>query len=225
MYRKIEEIYKKESPYNIIKRRTLILYIIVVIFLFLLNVKSYIILMIILVLCSIVLMKIISENVLKEKLHIKFRKSKNYGKPLNKIIAEKENQMFKSYLIENQMFDKEIILCILNHYRNEMKTKLISGNFLTIVSIVISILAIFITKDGFDINNFENVLPVIIGIITIMITIYYTFKAIGEFKIFIKGEDGMIERLETIFSELYVEYISNEDKSKLQKISKKNKIK
>lgn len=222
MYRKIEEIYKKESPYNIIKRRTLILYIVTVLILYVLNINTNIILNIIMMIISaiitIILMKKICENILKEKLYIKFGKGKNGGKPLNKIISEKENQIFKLYLIENQMFGKEIIKCILNHYRNEKKTKLISGNFLTIVSIVISILAIFITKDGFDINNFKNVLPFILGIIFTMLAIYYSFKKIGDLKNYIKGEDGMTERLEIIFSELYVECILNKNKLKSQKI-------
>jgi lipopolysaccharide export LptBFGC system permease protein LptF len=43
-------------------------------------------------------------------------------------------------------------------------------------------------------------LPVIIGIILIILAIYFTIKMIGEFKKFINGEYDMIERLEVILA-------------------------
>ena len=43
-------------------------------------------------------------------------------------------------------------------------------------------------------------------------------------KKFLKGEDGMIERLEEIFSEIYIECINtnNPDKKSKSKVKKKN---
>ena len=57
--------------------------------------------------------------------------------------------------------------------------------------------------------------------------LYFSYSQFIEAKKFLKGEDGMIERLEEIFSELYVECIdtNNADKKKESKKQIKRKSK
>ena len=59
--------------------------------------------------------------------------------------------------------------------------------------------------------------------------IYFSIKKFAEVKKVLKGEDGIYERLEIIFSELYVEYeeekieVNKNSKIKKQAKSKKQK--
>ena len=51
--------------------------------------------------------------------------------------------------------------------------------------------------------------------------LYFLYSQFIEAKKFLKGEDGMIERLEEIFSELYIKYISDIEVSNLNTSKKK----
>ena len=53
------------------------------------------------------------------------------------------------------------------------------------------------------------------------VMIYYPIKKFTEVKKILKGEEGIYERLEIIFSEVYIEY--EEDKTKVNKNSKTKK--
>ena len=222
MYKEIENFYKKRSPFNVIKRKTFILYIIVVFLLWIFNINNFWLLMIITVLAMIFFMKRICEKELKTKLHISIGKKNKNEKCLQEIIDDKEREIFKEYLNKNKLYDKEIILLIIGHYRNQLKMKLIGSNLLSIISIVISIALTFVSKDGFNFNNFVDALPYLISLFIMTIIIYFSIKSIGEIKLFVKGEDGLFERIEVIFSEIYIEYI-NELNTKNKKIIKSSK--
>lgn len=171
----------------------------------------------------ILIMKKISEKVLQEKLYFSFN---NRGKvPLNKIIESKEKILFIDYLKIKSLYNKETIKCLLEHYRCYIKPKIIGGNFLSILSIIISVLLAFISKDGFDFNSFSTSLPYLLSIIFLFVVVYYPVNKITKIKKFFTGEDGMIERLESIFSELYVEFDENNGREKSKKEFKKIKIK
>ena len=87
MYKEIEELYKKRSPYNIIKKRMLLVYIAFIFVSLFLNIYNKIIPMIIVLLIMLLIMKCIYEKALKTKLYISI-KNKEKGKPLNIIIKE-----------------------------------------------------------------------------------------------------------------------------------------
>ena len=227
MYKKIEELYKKQSPYNNIKIKMFWTYIIVILFLLLFNIFNSSLLLLLTVITTINIMKKICEKELNTKLHFKFDKKDTKGKFLDEIISEKENEMFQSYLIENKISNSQTLKCIMEHYRNLVKPKVVSDNFWSIIAIAISVLLAFVTKDGFDFKSFENALPYLISFVFIVFTIFISIKQFSEIRTFLKGEEGMYERLEVIFSELYIESLKENDTPKNKKTikirNKKNK--
>lgn len=98
MYRKIEKLYKKQSPYNKIKKKIFKAYIIVILFLLLFNVFNSSLLLLLTVIITIVIMKKICEKELNIKLHFKFNNKDTKGEFLNEIICDRENEMFKNFL-------------------------------------------------------------------------------------------------------------------------------
>lgn len=220
MYKKIEELYKKQSPYNKIKIKMFWTYIGIVFFLLLFNVIDSSFLMLLTVIITIIIMKNICEKELDTKLHFKFDKRDTKGKPLDEIICEKENEMFLSHLKENKIYNSQTLKCIMEHYRNLLKPKVVSDNFWSIIAIAISVLLAFVTKDGFDFNSFEKALPYLISFTFITLTILFSIKQFSEIRTFLKGEEGMYERLEVIFSELYIECLKENDTPKNKKTIK-----
>lgn len=228
MYKDIEEIYKKKSPYNRIKIRMFWVYLLAIPFLLTFNYYKSYFMMIITIVIVILVMKKISEKVLNEKLYFSFNNQDKGKVPLNKIVEAKEKILFVNYLKIKSLYNKETIKCLLNHYRCYIKPKIVGGNFLSILSIIISILLAFISKDGFDFNSFSTSLPYLLSIIFLFWIVYYPVSKITKIKKFFNGEDGMIERLENIFSELYIEYEKRNNENngiKAQKQEYKNKKK
>lgn len=226
MYKKIEELYKKQSPYNKIKIKMFWTYIGIVFFLLLFNVIDSSFMMLLTVIITIIIMKKIYEKELNTKLYFKFDKKDKKGKPLDEIICERENEMFRKYLKENKIDNCQTLNCILEHYRNLVKPKVVSDNFWSIIAIAISVLLAFVTKDGFDFKSFESALPYLISFIFITLIILFSIKQFSGIKTFLKGEEGMYERLEVIFSELYIDSLKEKDTSKKKrtiKIKKKSK--
>ena len=111
----------------------------------------------------------------------------------------------------------------MEHYRNLVKPKIVSDNFWSIIAIKISILLAFVTKDGFDFKSFEKALPYLISFTFIILTILFSIKQFSEIRTFLKGEEGMYERLEVVFSELYVESLKEKDTPKKKTIKIRNK--
>lgn len=222
MYKKIEELYKKKSIYNKIKIKMFWTYIVIALFLSLFNIFNSYVLMILIVIMTIIRMKYICEQELNTKLHFKFNKKEAKEKPLDEIICEKENELFQNYLKAKKNYNLQALKCIMEHYRNLVKPKVVSDNFWSIIAIIVSILLAFVTKDGFDFNSFEKALPYLISISFVVLIILFFVRQFSQAKVFFKGEDGMYERLEEIFSELYINYINDIEVSNQN--TQKNKI-
>lgn len=227
MYKDIEEIYKKKSPYNIIKKRTFWIYVVFILISLVFNFLNKILPMILVFIAMLLIMKYVSEKVLNTKLHLSIGEKKDNEVALPLIIRNAEKELFKDYSIKNNLYNEKSLLCIVDHYRNMIKTKIVGGNLLAILSIAIPAILSFYTKDGFDFNGLANSLPYLISFSIMIILLYFSFSQFIEAKKFLKGEDGMIERLEEIFSELYVECINtnNADKKKEAKKQIKRKPK
>jgi len=227
MYKDIEEIYKKKSPYNIIKKRTFWIYVVFILISLVFNFLNKILPMILVFIAMLLIMKYVSEKVLNTKLHLSIGEKKDNEVTLPLIIRNAEKELFKDYSIKNNLYNEKSLLCIVDHYRNMIKTKIVGGNLLAILSIAIPAILSFYTKDGFDFNGLANSLPYLISFSIMIILLYFSFSQFIEAKKFLKGEDGMIERLEEIFSELYVECINtnNADKKKEAKKQIKRKPK
>ncbi len=227
MYKDIEEIYKKKSPYNIIKKWTFWIYVIFIFISLVFNFLNKIVPMILVFIAMLLIMKVISEKVLNTKLHLSIGKRNENEITLPLIIRNAEKELFKDYSIKNNMYNEKILLCIIDHYRNMIKTKIVGGNLLAILSIAIPAILSFYTKDGFDFNGLAIALPYLISFSIVIIMIYFSYSQFIEAKKFLKGEDGMIERLEEIFSELYTECINTNivDKKKKSKKQVKKKSK
>lgn len=214
MYKKIENIYKKKSPYNILIHKTFFVYLVwVLITLFLNSTKNYLLMTISLTATSIITIlwiKKVCEKVLNTKLYLNFKKKDSNSLHLSEIVGIKEKELFVNYLKENKIYNEKSIMCILNHYRSNNKIIITGGNLLSILSIILPIPLAFATKEGFDFSSLLTVIPYLISICIFIIIIYVSYKQFINFKSFIKGEEGMNERLEEIFSELYISFISGE---------------
>ena len=227
MYKDIEEIYKKKSPYNIIKKWAFWIYVIFIFISLVFNFLNKIVPMILVFIAMLLIMKVVSEKVLNTKLHLSIGKRNENEITLPLIIRNAEKELFKDYSIKNNMYNEKTLLCIIDHYRNMIKTKIVGGNLLAILSIAIPAILSFYTKDGFDFNGLAIALPYLISFSIVIIILYFTYSQFIEAKKFLKGEDGMIERLEEIFSELYTECINTNivDKKKKSKKQVKKKSK
>ena len=227
MYKDIEEIYKKKSPYNIIKKRTFWIYVVFILISLIFNFLNKVVPMILVFIAMLLIMKVVSEKVLNTKLHLSIGKKQDNGVTLPFIIRNAEKELFKNYSIKNNMYNEKTLLCIIDHYRNMIKTKIVGGNLLAILSIAIPVILSFYTKDGFDFNGLAIALPYLISFSIVIIMLYFSYSQFIEAKKFLKGEDGMIERLEEIFSELYIECINTNivDKKKESKKQVKKKSK
>lgn len=227
MFNKIEDLYKKQSPYNRITKKIFWTYIIIMPLLWILNIVRAYILMILVLVSVFFIMKKICEKELNAKLHFNFDKKDNKGLSLGEIISNKEKELFQKFLKDEKKYNRKALECILNHYRTYIKPKIVGDNFWAIIAIVISIALAFVTKEGFNINSFEKSLPYLISIVLTSAIIYFSIKKFAEVKKILKGEDGIYERLEIIFSELYIEYeeekIVVNKKPKKQAKSKKQK--
>lgn len=227
MYKDIEKIYKKKSPYNIIKKWTFWIYVIFIFISLVFNFLNKIVPMILVFIVMLLIMKVVSEKVLNTKLHLSIGKRNENEITLPFIIRNAEKKLFKDYSIKNNMYNEKTLLCIIDHYRNMIKTKIVGGNLLAILSIAIPAILSFYTKDGFDFNGLAIALPYLISFSIVIIMLYFSYSQFIEAKKFLKGEDGMIERLEEIFSELYIECINTNivDKKKESKKQVKEKLK
>ena len=223
MYKNIEEIYKKKSPYNIIKKRTFWIYVVFILISLIFNCLNKIVPMILVFIAMLLIMKIVSEKVLNTKLHFRIGKRNENEITLPLIIRNAEKELFKDYSIKKNLYNEKSLLCIIDHYRNMIKTKIVGGNLLAILAIAIPAILSLYTKDGFDFNGLTIALPYLISFSIVIIMLYFSYSQFIEAKKFLKGEDGMIERLEEIFSELYIECINlnNTDKKKETKIKKR----
>lgn len=222
MYKEIEELYKKKSPYNVIKKYLFWIYFIFIFVSLVFNVFNKIIPTIIVMVLMVLCMKKACEKVLNIKLYLGINKVEN-SESLVVIIKKSEYKMFKDYCKKNKLFNEKSLMCVIEHYRSLIKAKIVSGNLLAIISVIIPIILSFYTKDGFDFNGLATAIPYLISFTIIIVILYFSFRQFIEMKKFLKGEDGMIDRIEEIFSELYIDYIN--ENAVVLKDSSKNKKK
>ena len=123
---------------------------------------------------------------------------------------------------KEKLYNEKSILCILEHYRTLFKNKITSSEILTILSIILPIPLSFIKDGEFDIKGLVTAIPYLICFAIVIFTCYFAFRNFIEMKKIFKGEDGMVERIEEIFSELYIECVNDVEQSKL---STKKKVK
>lgn len=74
MYKDIEKIYKKKSPYNIIMKKTFLIYVLFILTSLIFNFFNKVIPMILVFVAMILVLKKVSEKVLNTKLHFSFEK-------------------------------------------------------------------------------------------------------------------------------------------------------
>ena len=86
MYKDIEEIYKKKSPYNIIKKRTFWIYVVFILISLIFNFLNKVVPMILVFIAMLLIMKVVSEKVLNTKLHLSIGKKQDNGVTLQFII-------------------------------------------------------------------------------------------------------------------------------------------
>ena len=182
MFKKIEYLYKKKSPYNRIKIKLFCAYLITIFLLWCLNIYNIYWMMLLILIISFFAVKHICEKELNTKLYIIIGKKDNSGKPLNELIHSEEKQLFKNFLKKENIYNKEVIECIINHYRVYIRQNIIGDNFWAIIAIIISIALAFVTKDGFDIESFEQALPYLFALVFVTIIIYYPIKEFPEIK-------------------------------------------
>ena len=222
MFKKIEELYKKESSYNKITRKAFKLYICIFVVVWIFGLFSHFLYGIPIAFIMIISMKKICEKELEMKFYFKVGKKSNEEYCVSDAIKDQELNLFRKYVKDNNIYNKESLKNIVEHYRliNVSKTK--SNNFLTILSILISILIPFLNRDNFEINNISITISYIIGIILLYGMIYWSYKQTYSLTKSLSGEDGMYERLEEIFSELLneknIEEIKKENKKTLPTI-------
>lgn len=225
MYKNIEKIYKKKSPYNIIMKKTFLIYVVFILTSLIFNFFNKVIPMILVFVAMIIILKIVSEKVLDTKLHFSYGKNKANDETLSTIIENADKNLFKRYSVENNFYNEKSLICIINHYRNLIKPKIVGGNLSAILSIIIPTILSFLTKDGFDFNSLTNAMPYLVTFTIMIIILYFLYNQFISMKNLLKGEDGMEERLEEIFSELYVEYVSESSIANKEKVKKTNKKK
>lgn len=225
MYKKIEELYKKHSPYNLVRKDMFIIYLIGIILSLVFNFYDNYILMIITMLIMVFLIIKRCEKILKTKLHINLNSKNKNEKKLKDIINEKEKELFKKYAQKENLYSEKSIICILEHYRKLFKNKITSSEILTILSIILPISLSFIKDGKFDIKGLVTAIPYLICFAIVIFICYFAFRNFIEMKEMFKGEDGMVERLEEIFSELYIECVNDAKQSKLVTKKKVKKIK
>lgn len=215
MYKKIEELYKKHSPYNLVRKDMFIIYSAGVVTSLVFNFYNNYILMIITMLIMLLLIIKRCEKILKTKLHISLNTKNKNEKKLKDIINDKEKELFKKYAQKEKLYNEKSILCILEHYRTLFKNKITSSEILTILSIILPIPLSFIKDGEFDIKGLVTAIPYLICFAIVIFTCYFAFRNFIEMEKIFKGEDGMVERIEEIFSELYIECVNDVEQSKL----------
>lgn len=217
MYNEIEKIYKKKSPYNLIEKIVLLIYFVVCLILFVFKI-NVVIWFAIFYLVSFVVLLFLTSFVIKIIGKIK---GSNMSLFIN--IRSKEKKVLKKHLKDNDLYNEKSLVCIIDHYRSMIKTKNVESEFLTLLSILLPIISGFYLNGNYDTVGFINFLPYLIISIIIIAIICVFFKGFFAIGRILKGEDGMYERLEEIFSELYIECINNKDN--IKKDSKESIIK
>ena len=154
----------------------------------------------------IIYLKYYCEKLLKEKLFFNFdEKSGVSDNSLMIIIANKDLEIMKKYAIKNNLYSKEIINNIINHYRNLLEIKKFNISFFELFTLVITIIVPFINSNGFDIDLFIKIIPYFSTAMVILTLFYFFTKNIVHVVKILIGKSFIYTNLEEIFSELLVD--------------------
>lgn len=227
MYNIIEKEYKNKSPYNKVKPQTVLIYLVIFLMLILNNifvkntVINVIILMTIFVLGTFA-MKKIYEGALRTKLTINPFKKNTESDKLDGIILKKEKEIFQELLIKEGIYNSQVVLFIVDHYRNLYKPKLTKFDFFTIMSLIISAISPFISQiivtKGFSFKADEKAIVIYVTTLVSVAIFYFLINRVYKFINYIRCNDKIYERLELIFSELYFD-LEKRKKYKTKKYS------
>jgi len=154
------------------------------------------------------LMLILATCWLKIKAEFNKRGIKYKIGSLRNSVHKQEYELIKEHLVKKEMMDIENIKNFICHYRNYMKNKVKKAELISILSLVMTILFLVIDDNGLKIDIINKVLP---HVLTFLV-IYALYGMICYLINALKGEDGMYERLEEIFSEILVELINDKNK-------------
>lgn len=211
MFEEIEKCYKKNSI-NIIATNIIIKYYSICIiitspllYLLKINIKNiplYFVLYIIYVsvICAIVYFLATYEY--GKKYNVKFKRGIS-NKKNNSNPTMKDIDIMKKYIKKKNMYNKETIENIINHYRQASFPK--NNNFIAILAIIISIVLSIL---GY--YNMTDIISIIIyslAMIFIYALLYYIYKGIIGIGDEITGDKNINEILEEIFIEILNEYI------------------
>ncbi len=210
MYNEIEELYKRKSAYNRITRKFFAVYAISFFSVWVFGLLKHTYISVGIVIILIYSIKTISEHELKKKFYISIQPNKNNNSTLQSEINQQEISIIREFLISNKMYREKNIINIICHYRNLVVQKNNDNNFLSIISLIITVIIPFINKDGINVKMLSLVLPYFFSLLIVFGIIYWSYRQIFTLTKSLKGELRMYERLEEIFSELLVEINNNE---------------
>lgn len=217
MFKKIEELYKKESVYNKIVKVSTICLIVTVIISWILTIFKLGYLALIFIVADVLIIKIISEKILKTKLYFKFFPRDSFCS-IDELAIKKEIENFKSYLRNKELYNKDTLCNIIEHYRNMQIINREDKKYLEFLLGIIPIAISFLSE-----ATLENIVYYLIAIVITYSAIYYFYAQIKNIIKSLNGDLFMYERLEEIFSELLNDMNIEQNQIKKEKQYKKKK--
>lgn len=218
MYQKIEKEFVVKSQYYNINRILLATIIIISIVLCsiisikpeLFNTKIIILVIIILFCLIMLLLYVYIIHYIKHSINIKM----NQYLQIEKIIALYKKIRYDDDLIQfgiilenHKIKTKDKISELINHYRAIMpKTNKASSNFISFVSLVISLIALLSSE--FLLSN-EYILYMCLLLIMLSIMLYYIVSKIMSYFNLFYSKSSLYEMLEIMASEIYIKEILN----------------
>lgn len=205
MYQALSNEFRKKAYSNIITRITTRIYFILAIIIFPITKYSIFLYSFYLFLILFALYVIVGACITKTSL------CDNLATVKQKI-AKQEYEIIKDIIKKNNMYKKDIILDLINHYRNLIvPITLNNNNFFVLLPLVISLIDSMFSPDK-SINYFNIVLYVFV--IIVFGCIYFAIYFLRKIVIAYNGKDNVNERIEELLNILLVE-ISNQNKLKI----------
>ena len=225
MYKDIESFYKKNDPFAQFLKRLTIAYLLFLTFATICAVYKWYIVMLIVEVIGIVLSiihiihfsKVMPSQIKKKVFTVRVIDN------AKEIFKTSEIQIFKKMTQNRNLYSKESLKCILEHYRLFISQKQLSLSFVSILSITLPILLSFYNNGSFNTTDLVNSLKYIVVFLIGLFVFYFIINSVINIKRLILGEDAMYMRLEEIFSELYVDCINGEKNKKEVKKNVKEK--
>ena len=220
MFREIESIYKKESPYNKIVKIFIIVYFLSFVLLWIFGFFKIPYFAVLFVFAMIYAIRKIFEKILNKKIHLgTIIKYNDRSKLLNEI-EKREIKIMRKYLYENRINNNICITSIIEYYRNKVVYGDNNIRIIDIINIIITMLVPFINNKGFDTKLLKDTFPYFSSTIIIVLLISIIPKCIFSLKKDFKGESYMYEQLEKIFSIILCENNKKRKKRYQKKINK-----